>query len=142
GKFLIKNLLPGKYILKVPDANGGAKELSVSLKPGEALMISPLGELLKADKVYAYPNPAGKTVTFHIESDQSPLVKQVAVFDITGRAIKEFNDADFAPIAGGWEAEWNIPSGVASGVYIYITRVKFEATGEHKRTIKKFAIIK
>jgi len=144
GKFLIKNLLPGKYVLKVPDANGGTKELSVSLKPGEALMISPLGELLKADKVYAYPNPAGKTVKFHIGSDQPSLVKQVTVFDITGRAIKEFNDADFSPVAGSyaWEAEWKIPSKVASGVYLYITRVKLEATGEHKKTVKKFAIIR
>ena len=142
GKFLVKNLLPGKYTLKVPDANGGTKELAVTLKAGQALIISPLGELLKKDKIYAYPNPAGKTVIFHIESDQLALVKQVTVFDITGRTIKELNDADFGTGAGTWEAEWNIPSKVAPGVYIYAVRVKFEATGEYKKIIKKFAIIK
>lgn len=146
GRFLIKNLLPGSYMLKVPDGAGGYKQLQVTLAPGENLRLSPQGELLRTDKVYAFPNPARRAVTFHIESEQSPLLKQVVVFDITGRAIKEFADADFTLISGGppyiWEAAWNIPSGVASGVYIYSTRVKFEATGEHKKTIKKFAIVR
>ena len=142
GKFLIKNLLPGKYVLKVPDAAGGSKELSVSLKAGEALVISPLGELLKNARVYAYPNPAGRLVTFHVETDYAPVTKQITVFDITGRAIKEFKNADFVARNGGFEADWNIPAKVASGVYVYAARVKFEATGEYKKTVKKFAIIK
>ena len=143
GRFLISNLLPGSYMLKVPDGAGGSKQLQVTLAPGQDLRLSPLGELLKTDKVYAFPNPAGRSVTFHIESGQSPVLKQVTVFDITGRAIKEFPDTDFVEISPKvWEAVWNIPSGVASGVYIYSTRVKFVASGEHKKTIKKFAIIK
>jgi len=142
GKFLIKNLLPGKYILKVPDANGGAKELSVTLKAGQALVINPLGELLKNARVYTYPNPARKMVKFHIESDQPSLTKRITVLDITGRAIKVINDSDFGTGAGTWEYTWNIPSKVASGVYIYVVRVKFEATGESKKTIKKFAIVR
>jgi len=146
GRFQINNLLPGSYALKVPDGAGGSKQLQVTLAPGQDLRLSPLGELLRTDKVYAYPNPARRVITFHIESEQSPLIKQVVVLDATGRVIKEFADADFAQTVAGppsaWEAVWNIPSGVASGVYIYTTRVKFEATGEHKKTIKKFAIVR
>ncbi len=141
GRFLIKNLLPGKYVLKVPEANGGAKELAVKLRAGEALIVSPLGQLLKEDKVYAYPNPARRAVSFHLETD--PLaIKQVTVFDITGRTMKEFINADFVPRNGGYEADWSIPAKVASGVYVYAVRVKFEATGENKKVIRKFAIIR
>ena len=142
GRFLISNLLPGSYTLKVPDGAGGSKQLQVSLAPGQNLRLSPLGELLKAARVYAYPNPARRVVTFHLESELSPVIKQVTVFDITGRAIKEFSDGDFATTGNVSEVTWNIPSGVASGVYVYSTRVKFEATGEYKNTTKKFAIIR
>lgn len=142
GRFLINNLLPGSYTLKVPDNAGGYKHLQVTLAPGENLRISPLGELLKGDKVYAFPNPARRSVTFHLESEQSPVVKQVTVFDLNGRAVKEFSDVDFTTAGNVSEATWNIPPGMASGVYIYSTRVKFEATGEHKRTVRKFAIVR
>ncbi|PIU18140.1 MAG: hypothetical protein COT18_11060, partial [Elusimicrobia bacterium CG08_land_8_20_14_0_20_59_10] len=142
GHFQIKSLLPGSYTLRLPDSAGGYTEMSVKLKAGQALIISPLGALLKESSVYAYPNPAGDRVTFHIESDYPSVTKQVTVFDITGRAIKEFKNADFSPGSYVWEAVWDIPSGVASGVYLYIARVKFEATGENKKVVKKFAIVK
>jgi N-acetylneuraminic acid mutarotase len=142
GRFLISNLLPGKYVLKVPDPAGGTKELSVRVKPGEALMVSPLGELLKTDKVYVYPNPASRIATFHIESDQFPLRVQLAVFDITGRLIAKLGNETFVSRNGGLEADWEIPSKVAPGVYIYSLHVKHEVSGEHRKVIKKFAIVK
>lgn len=142
GKFLFGNLLPGKYALRVPRPEGGYKELSVSVKAGEALTLSPLGDLLKTAKVYVYPNPARRTATFHIESDLSPVTKSVTVFDVTGRAVKEFRDGDFTQSGSVYEAVWNIPAKVASGVYVYAVRVKFEATGEYKKAVKKFAIVK
>ena len=150
GKFLISNLLPGKYVLKVPDPAGGSKELSVRVKPGEALVISPLGELLKTDRVYVYPNPARRTAAFHIESELSPVRKQLAIFDITGRLITKidnpaFRDCSVSVCASGnvgYEAVWEIPAKVASGVYLYSVHVKFEPTGEHKNVVRKFAIVK
>ena|GEM_PF-476685 len=142
GKFLISNLLPGKYVLRVPDPAGGSKELAVRVRPGEALQISPLGELLRTDKVYVYPNPASRTATFHIESDQFPLRVQLAVFDITGRVIAKLANEAFVGRNGGLEADWEIPSKVAPGVYIYSLHVKHEVSGEHKKVIKKFAIVK
>jgi hypothetical protein len=66
----------------------------------------------------------------------------VTVFDVTGRPIKEFKDGDFVVRNGGYEADWNIPSKVASGVYVYAARVKFDATGEYKKVIRKFAVVK
>lgn len=143
GRFLISNLLPGQYSLKVPDGAGGSKLLQVTLAPGQNLRLSPLGDLLRADKVYSYPNPARRSVTFHLESDQSPVLKQLTVFDLTGRPLKEFNDGDFTQVnANTAEATWNIPSGIASGVYMYSARVKYEPTGEYKKTVKKFAIVR
>lgn len=141
GRFLISNLLPGAYTLKVPDGAGGFKTLSVTLAPGQDLRLNPLGELLKSAKVYSYPNPARRSVTFHVESEQSPVLRHLSVFDITGRVIKEFTSEDFTG-AGGSEATWNIPPGVASGVYIYSARVKFEASGETKSVVKKFAVVR
>ena len=61
GRFLIRNLLPGKYILKVPVPDGTTKDLSVRLSAGQVLLVSPMGSLLKTGAVYAYPNPAGRT---------------------------------------------------------------------------------
>ena len=142
GRFLISNLVPGAYTLKVPDGAGGHKDLSVTLAPGQDLRLSPLGELLKSAKVYAYPNPARRSLTFHVESEQNPVLKHLAVFDITGRVIKEFGDGDFASAGNTHEAVWNIPSGVASGVYLYSVSVKFEASGEKKSVVKKFAIVR
>ena len=142
GRFLIKNLLPGDYTLDVPDTGGGRRQVAVTLRPGENLRVSSLGEILRADKIYAYPNPAGRSVTFHLESDYTVLTKQVVVFDITGREIKEFKDAEFVTVTGGWEVRWEIPPGVASGVYLYAVRVKSDADGGKKKTVKKFAIVR
>ncbi len=141
GRFLISNLLPGAYALRVPDAAGGWKELRVTLAPGQDLRLNPLGELLKGTKVYAFPNPARRSVTFHVESERSPVLRHLAVFDLTGRLVKEFSNDDFTG-AGGTEAVWHIPAGVASGVYVYSARVKFEPTGETKGVAKKFAIVR
>ena len=46
------------------------------------------------------------------------------------------------PANGGWEASWNIPGGVASGIYFYVARVRFEPTGEQKKEARKFAVVK
>lgn len=151
GRFLISNLLPGQYSLKVPDGNGGSKLLQVSLAPGQDLRLRPLGDLLKSAEVYAYPNPARRTVTFRVKSERSPVQKQVAVFDLTGRPVKEFSDADFRDCSlaacasgkpDGYEAAWSLPSGVASGVYIYTTRVRETASGDSEKVTKKFAIVR
>lgn len=143
GRFLISNLLPGKYSLKIPDGSGGSKLLQVSLAPGQALLLRPLGELLKAAEVYAYPNPARRTVTFRVKSERAPVQKQVAVFDLTGRPVKEFGDGDFTAVSATVsEVTWHIPSGVASGVYIYTTRVKETASGDSEKVTKKFAIVR
>lgn len=142
GRFLISGLMPGDYELRVPEPSGGQKTLNVSLAPGEDLRISPLGTLLERAGVYSYPNPASSRVSFHVESSQSPVEKYLAVFDITGRLLKEFRDGDFVSRNGGWEVDWDIPSGVASGVYVYSARVRMTASGETKAVVKKFAVVR
>ena len=145
GRFQIGSLLPGKYTLRVPRPEGGFKELAVSLKAGEALRISPLGDILRTGQAYAYPNPASRVITFRFETDQDPVLTQLAIFDITGRLVHKIPHARFTKTGAGpyvWKAEWEIPSKVASGVYVYTLHVKSEITGEHKKTVKKFAIVK
>lgn len=151
GRWLISNLLPGKYSVKVPDGNGGSKLLQVSLAPGQDLRLRPLGDLLKSAEVYAYPNPARRAVTFRVKSERAPVRKQVTVFDLTGRPVKEFGDGDFRDCSlaacasgksDGYEAAWSLPSGVASGVYIYTTRVRETASGDSEKVTRKFAIVR
>lgn len=151
GRFLISGLLPGQYSLKVPDGAGGSKLLNIALAPGQDLRLSPLGALLTGAEVFAYPNPARRVVTFRVKSERSPVQKQVSVFDLTGRRVKEFSDADFRDCAlascasgrtDGFEAEWRLPAGVASGVYLYTSRVKETATGETESVTKKFAVVR
>jgi len=136
----------------VPDGAGGYKTLNVTLAAGQDLRVSPLGELLDKAQVYSYPNPARNTVNFRIKSEQSPVTKYLAVFDITGRLVKEFREGDFADCSvaatcqpgktDGFEVRWEIPAGVASGVYIYSAQVRFDATGEQEKVVKKFAIVR
>ncbi|MCX5786277.1 MAG: fibronectin type III domain-containing protein [Elusimicrobia bacterium] len=145
GRFKIANLLPGKYTVKIVGLPEGSKEVKVQLKEGQNLEISPLGTLLKKDKVYAYPNPASKSVIFHIESDRPALKKHIIVFEVDGRVIREFADADAGWNTSGayvYEFTWNIDPKVASGIYIYMVKVKDEGTGDTEKTIKKLAIVR
>jgi Fibronectin type III domain len=143
GKFSINNLFPGNYVLHIPSSDGSYKQLDVQLKAGEALSVQPFGDLIKKDKVYAYPNPSRTGVTFHLESDKSPIEKTVRIFTIDGRLIKKFNDSRWSGASSPYEITWNYTNeNLASGVYLYIVKVKTSLTGETKKVIKKFAVIR
>ena len=99
--------------------------------------------MIKKDEVYAYPNPSTSQVTFHLVSEISPIEKTVRVFTIDGRLIKEFdNDSGWTP-SSPYKITWNYSNeSLASGVYLYIVKAKTSFTGETKKVVKKFAVIR
>lgn len=144
GNFAIRNLLPGTYTVRFPQ-NPGLKDITVTLKNGENAVLSPLGELLKKDSVYAYPNPARNSITFHLQSGiNTALRKIISIFGIDGRLVGEIKEDDtgWQTVADGeWKFEMNTKN-LASGVYIYAVKVQDGATGSAKKIIGKFAIVK
>ncbi|HBA59398.1 MAG TPA: hypothetical protein DCZ92_00970 [Elusimicrobia bacterium] len=139
GSFEVPNLLPGTYSIRVYNGSDYSLMRTVTLRPGERLIFTPEWELLNKDKVYAYPNPAGAVVHFHFETLPANAEAQVEVFDITGRLIKTLRD--ITPDAPGRKLTWNISrDSVASGVYLYILRVR--SGSAVKSVVKKFAVIR
>jgi len=146
GRFAIRNLIPGKYTLKVLSPAGGWKEFPVQLEAGQDLQISPLGSLIKKNSVYVYPNPSATLVRFHVETDISPVIKHLAVFSLDGSLVKEADSED-----GGWTAAganghdylWNFSAGKpASGIYFYSLKLKHPLTGETDKKTGKFAVVR
>jgi len=72
----------------------------------------------------AYPNPFNSLVTISIDVPYEADLK-LAIFDITGRAIKNISDR---PLSGSWRVVWDgrddKGAEVSSGVYFY--RIEFD----------------
>ena len=147
GRFSLSNLLPGTYSIRVYNGRNFTGLQTVKLQEGERLVFTPKWEVLNKDAVYAYPNPAKTEVSFHFDTGLalSEAAVEISVFDIAGRLVKKFSapDAVVDTRAGGYCVRWQLSGEkVASGVYIYALNVKDPKTGEHERSIKKFAIIR
>ncbi|OGR41912.1 MAG: hypothetical protein A2X35_11425 [Elusimicrobia bacterium GWA2_61_42] len=145
GSFAVPNLLPGTYSLRVYNGAEYSRMQTVTLRPGENLVFTPKWELLTKAGVYAYPNPARTTVNFHFTSGASE--GEVEIFDLTGRLVKKLtgvsSDADKVPGFNSKKISWDLSrENVASGVYLYILRVKDAASGESEKVVKKFAVIR
>ena len=103
--------------------------------------------MLNKEAVYAYPNPAKTEVSFHFDTGLALIDAEVevSIFDISGRLVEKFSNSEVAADtqAGGYRVRWQLNGEkVASGVYIYVLNVRDPKTGEHARSIKKFAIIR
>ena len=146
GHFAIHNLIPGQYTLKILSDSGEWKEFPLTLASGQNLQISPLGSLIKENTVYAYPNPSSTRVTFHVETDISPVIKHLSVFSLDGSLIKEAGNDDgnwSSPASQVWDYVWNFSSGKpASGVYFYTLKLKHPLTGETNKKTGKFAVVR
>ncbi len=145
GGFEIPNLLPGTYGLRVYNGSEYSKLETVRLLPGQRLVFTPKFDLLNKAGVYAYPNPANTAVNFHFTS-AAPQA-EVEVFDIAGRLVKKLtkvsDDSAMVPGVNSKKIYWDISrENIASGVYLYILRVKNTATGADEKVIKKFAVIR
>jgi len=147
GRFSLDNLLPGTYTIRVYNGRDFTEPQTVKLKDGERLIFTPKWEVLNKEAVFAYPNPAKNEVNFHFDTGLAILDTEleISVFDIAGRLVKKFSRVDVTvdTQAGGYRVNWQLRGEkVASGVYIYSLNVKDPQTGEHARSIKKFAIIR
>ena len=141
GRFSIRNLLPGKYTLRVAAADGAWKTFELKLAPGQALEVRPLGALLKDASVYAYPNPARSYVTFHAETSVAPARARISVYAVDGTLLTSAEEA--VPANGTYEHTWTFTGGKpASGVYFYTVVIKHELSGETERRTRKFAVIR
>jgi hypothetical protein len=115
---------------------------TVTLKPGENLVFAPQWDLVSKADVYAYPNPAHSEVNFHFVPSAASFEAEVEVFDIAGRLLKRLSGCSADTVAGGQKLTWDLArDGAASGVYLYILRVKAQGGGE-ARVVKKFAVIR
>ena len=144
GKFSISNLLPGTYSIRAFNGKEFTDMQIIYLKDGEIFNFTPKWDILAKEKVYAYPNPAQSSVKIHLETSVISPEVIIVVFDITGRVIKKFVGTDI-PSVGSlmYEAEWNFSNeNIASGVYLYMVKVRDPSTNDVKKVIKKLAIIR
>lgn len=145
GAFAVPNLLPGTYGLRVYNGSDYSKMETVKLGPGQNFVFTPKYDLLGKAGVYAYPNPANTAVNFHFTSDATEA--EVEVFDISGRLVKKLtnvsDDSAVVPGVNSKKIYWDMSGErIASGVYIYILRVRKASTGETEKVVKKFAVIR
>lgn len=144
GAFEVPNLLPGTYSLRVFNGAVYSKMETIVLRPGQALAFTPKWDLLDKGGVFAYPNPANTLVNFHFSPSAVSFEAVVEVFDISGRLVKTLKEVSAEPPAvGGSRIAWNFGrESVASGVYLYILRVRDLAGGGDVKVVKKFAVIR
>ncbi len=140
GRFTIRNLIPGPYTLRVRGEDSAWKSFEIKLAPGQNLDVKPLGALIRAGSVYAYPNPARNYVTFHAETGVAASIR-LSIFSVDGTLVKTIEEA--VPGSGTYEYTWNFTGGKpASGVYFYSAKLKDDLSGETEVTTRKFAVIR
>jgi hypothetical protein len=107
--------------------------------------ISPRGEFLPTESVYAWPNPAKQDrVYFHFYVNQNAHIT-VDIFNLEGKRVASLSgngDGGNPPhLASSNALMWNITS-IASDIYLFRLTAKSTVTPAEKSVIKKFAIIK
>ena len=141
GAFSVPNLLPGTYGLRVFNGSEYSRMETVTLRSGERLVFTPKFDLLNKDTVFAYPNPAKTVVNFRFTPAPNAFEAEVQVFDIAGRLVKTLNGVE--PDGAAKKISWNIArERIASGVYLYILRLKNVSDGTTAKVVKKFAVIR
>ena len=144
GAFEVPNLIPGTYALRVYNGSAYSRMETLALRPGQKLVFTPRWDLLDKSGVFAYPNPAKTAVNFHFAPSAVGFEAEVEVFDISGRLVKTLKNvsADL-PAVGGSRITWELGrEGIASGVYLYILRVRDLAGGADEKVVKKFAVLR
>jgi hypothetical protein len=146
GRFIVPNLLPGRYAVRAFNGLSFSEMEEVSLAEGQTLALAFKFDLLPPDKVYFYPNPARERVTVRFESMTQPLEAQALVFDIAGNLVKELPGSaasrSGAEISWEWDLRNDAGEAVASGVYLVHVKVHDPATNRREGVVKKLAVIK
>jgi hypothetical protein len=146
GRWRIPNLLPGKYAVRAFNGFEYTKEQEVILLEGEVRDVVFVFDPLPEGDVFAFPNPARHATTIRFRSALPGLEAQIRIFDIAGNLVREITGSEMnSPSPGLYHAPWNLTNmdgeGVASGVYLFIVKVK-GSNGQSGKVIKKLAIVK
>ncbi|MBI3300222.1 MAG: VCBS repeat-containing protein [Elusimicrobia bacterium] len=146
GRWSIANLLPGKYAVRAYNGLEYTEAQEVELGEGETHEVLFVFDPLPAEQVFAFPNPARSRTTFRFVSGLPGLEAQVQVFDIAGTLVKELPGSSFnSPSPGLYHAVWDLTNddgeSVASGVYLFMTKVKGN-NGQNGKVIKKLAVVR
>jgi hypothetical protein len=147
GRWTISNLLPGRYGVRAYNGLEYTDVMDVEVGEGETKEVGFLFDPLPEGAVFAFPNPARSATTVRFTSGLSPLEAQVAIFDIAGNLVREIAGTEMAsPSPGLYHADWDLRNGrgedVASGVYLFMVKVRGGAGGQQAKVIKKLAVVR
>ncbi|MFH1726347.1 MAG: T9SS type A sorting domain-containing protein, partial [Elusimicrobiota bacterium] len=146
GRWRIGGLLPGKYAVRAFNGLEYTRFQDVELLEGETRDVGFVFDPLPAEQVFAFPNPARRTVTFRFVSALPGLDAQIRVFDIAGILVREITGSEMtSPSPALYHADWDLTNmngeAVASGVYLFIVKVK-GSNGQSGKVIKKLAVVR
>lgn len=148
GRWTVPNLLPGSYSVRAFTGVSYTDYQDVNLVEGQTMTIGFVFDPLPDNAVFAFPNPAKDSTTFRFLTPfAAPFDAVIDVFDIAGRLVKEIPGSMIQPTATPalYHADWDLTNNrgqaVASGVYIYIVKVK-DGTGTVVKVVKKLAVVR
>ena len=147
GRWTISNLLPGRYGVRAYNGTEFSEVQEVEVGEGETKEVVFVQDPLPEAQVFAFPNPARSQTTVRFYSPLWPLEAQVSVFDIAGVLVRELAGSELVPAAPGvYHARWDLTNSrgeaVASGVYLFMVKVKGGPDGQSAKVIKKLAVVK
>jgi len=146
GRWRITNLLPGRYAVRAFNGFEYTKMRDIDLLEGEVQEVAFVFDPLPADEVYAFPNPARHATTLRFSSTLPGLEAQMMIFDIAGNLVKEIAGSEMSSPRPSvyhfpWDLRNNDGEGVASGVYLFMVKVR-GSNGQSAKVIKKLAVVK
>ncbi|MFH2070296.1 MAG: fibronectin type III domain-containing protein [Elusimicrobiota bacterium] len=155
GGYEIKNLLPGKYVVK--GYNGAIYSASqvVDIAEGQLLSVLLTFSGLLEETVIAYPNPAKSPsapvwARIQFRTGHTNIENSIKIYNIAGELVKQAGNTDIGGTVSGkpsytyefvWKCDNDAGSRIASGVYLYVLEVKDRSSGDVKRVVKKLAVI-
>jgi hypothetical protein len=146
GKWRIPNLLPGKYSVRGFNGLEYTQLQEITLLEGEVKNVGFVFDPLPVESVFAFPNPARSGTTIRFITGLFPFEGNVRIFDIAGQLVREIPGGELSsPSPGLYHAVWDLKNNngqdVASGVYLFIVKVK-GANGQTAKVVKKVAVVR
>lgn len=148
GRWTIGHLLPGGYSVRAYTGLGYTDFQDVDLMEGEIRTVGFVFNPLPDATVFAFPNPARTSTTIRFETALTPLEAQIAIFDLKGALVREVPGSQISATAtpGVYHYVWDLTndrgSGVASGVYLFMVKVKGGSENQLVKVVKKLAVVR
>jgi hypothetical protein len=148
GRWTIGHLLPGSYAVRAYTGLGYTDFQNVDLAEGEIRTVGFVFNPLPDASVFAFPNPARHSTTIRFETALQPLEAQIAIFDLKGSLVREVpgNRITATATPGLYHYVWDLTNArgepVASGVYLFMVKVKGGSENQLVKVIKKLAVVR